>query len=190
MGVYKWDSDKCEMIGYQPHFYKWSWKSIFFGDSYPRRTCICVFPLDSLQYIPERKFPTLGKHPRKNLHTQNLFFQLLYHHSEMQLISRQLVYFLIFCRPKRLKVKMKGKCCDCVTWQEVDVIWCFANRFHPLLSACPLHSTVRDKKRQLVFCLDFINDHKEHDLANHVIFCIGINSLSQIILPFPCLSRK
>lgn len=91
---------------------------------------------------------------------------------------------------KKAKVKMKGNCCDCVTWQEVDVIWCFANRFHPLLSACPLHSTVHDKKRQLVFCLDFINDHKEHDLANHVIFCIGINSLSQIILPFPCLSTK
>lgn len=93
-------------------------------------------------------------------------------------------------RPKRLKVKMKGKCYDCVRWQVVDLIWCFANRLHPLLSACPLRSTVPDKKRQLVFFLDFINDHKEHDLANHVIFCIGINSLSQIILPFPCLSRK
>lgn len=85
----KWDSEKCEMIGYQPHFYKWSRKSVFFGDSYPRRTCICVFLLGPLQYMPEKKFPTLGKRPRRNLHTQkSLFFPLLYHHSEIQLISR------------------------------------------------------------------------------------------------------
>lgn len=157
----------------------------------PQKNMYMCFLLSPLQSIPERKFPTLGKHPRKNLHTQrNFFFQLPYHHSEIQLISRQLVYFLIFCRPKRLKVKMKGKCYDCVRWQEVDLIWCFANCLHPLLSACPLHSTVPDKKRQLVFSLDFIDDHKEHDLANHVIFCIGINSFSRITLPFPCLSRK
>lgn len=157
----------------------------------PQKNMYMCFLLSPLQSISERKFPTLGKHPRKSLHTQrNFFFQLPYHHSEIQLISRQLVYFLIFCRPKRLKVKMKGKCYDCVRWQEVDLIWCFANCLHPLLSACPLHSTVPDKKRQLVFSLDFIDDHKEHDLANHVIFCIGINSLSRITLPFPCLSRK
>lgn len=94
------------------------------------------------------------------------------------------MYFLIFCRPKKLKVKMKGKCCDWVRWQEVDLIWCFANCLHPLLSACPLHPTVPDKKRQLVF------KNKEHNLANHVIFCVGTNFLSWIILPFPCLSRK
>lgn len=63
---------------------------------------------------------------------------------------------------------MKGKC-DCIRWQEVDLIYCFVNHLHPLLSAHPLHSTVPDK-RQFVFLVDFINDHKEQDLANHVIF--------------------
>lgn len=72
--VTTWDSDKCEMIEYQQHFYKRPWKSIFFGDSYTRRTCVRVFLLGPLQYMPERKFPTLGKHPRKNLHTQRISF--------------------------------------------------------------------------------------------------------------------
>lgn len=178
------------MIGYQPRFYKWSWKSSILWGFLSQKNVYTYFSSWPSAIYAWKEVSNTGKSSQEKSAYTNFFFQFLYQHSEIQLISRQLVYVLIFCRPERLKVKMKGKCCDCVRWQEVDLIWCFANHFHPLLSACPLHSTVPDKKRQLVFFLDFINDHKEQDLANHVIFCIGINSLSQIILPFPCLSRK
>lgn len=103
---------------------------------------------------------------------------------------RESVCFSIFCRPKMLKVKMKGKCGQCVRWHEVDLIYCFENYLHPLLSALPLCSTAPVKKQQLVFLLDFINDRKKTDLANHVIFCMRINSHILVILSIPCFSRK
>ena len=181
------------MIGYQPHFYKWSWESsILWGYLSPREHVYVVFPsaLCNVCLAWKEVFKTGKASQEKSVYTKKFLFPISIPSQNYSSKSRRLVYFLIFCRPKRLKVKMKGKCCDCVRWQEVDLIYCFANHLHPLLSDRPLHSTVPDKKRQLVFLLDFIDDHKEQDLANHVIFCMRINSYSLVILSVPCLSRK